>query len=260
VSKTALWVASMRAAEAARSDRLYDDSLAAAFMAAADGEIPPAPPGAAEFLAIRTRFYDNFLLDVPASQVVLLAAGLDARSFRLNWPDGVRVFELDLPELLGFKETVVAAQGVAPACSRVVVAADLRTDWAPMLLAAGFDAALPTTWVAEGLLQYLSTAENQQLLGAIRALSAPGSRFAFDHMDASARDREVVVDTLERIRSMGAEFEQSPDDPASWMAAHGWTTTTDRIPALAVAYGRPLPDFMDITAANATALRTATLG
>ncbi|NKE57908.1 SAM-dependent methyltransferase [Lentzea sp. PSKA42] len=259
VSKTALWVASMRAAEAARPDRICDDPLAAAFVAATDQEIPPAPPGAAEFMAVRTRFYDDFLLSSGASQVVVLAAGLDARAFRLPWPSGVRLFELDLPEILDFKETVVAAQGVTATCSRVIVRVDLRTDWASALSAAGFDRDAPTAWVAEGLLQYLSEPDIKRLLDTVRALSAPGSRFAFDHMDTSANDTEVVVDVLDRIRSMGAELELSADDPAGWLTAHGWTATTDRVPALAITYGRPLPGFMDPAAANATALYTAAL-
>ncbi|MFS8101408.1 SAM-dependent methyltransferase [Lentzea alba] len=257
VSKTALWVASMRAVEAARADRLHDDPLATAVVAAADS-IPPAPPGAAEFMAIRTRFYDEFLAEsVP--QVVVLAAGLDARAFRLPWGGDVRLFELDLPELLELKEKLVAAEGLVPACERVVVPIDLREDWAAALAERGFDPAVPTAWIAEGLLQYLSEEDKKRLLDTVHAQSAPGSRFAFDHMDASADDRASVVDTLERIRSMGTDLVATVDDPAGWLTAHGWSVATDHVPALAVGYGRPLPDFMDPAAANATALCTSTL-
>lgn len=256
VSRTALWVASMRAAEAARPDRLHDDPLAAAV----DFEsVPPAPPGAAEFMAVRTRFYDDFLRGSGLTQVVALAAGLDARAFRLDWPGGTRLFELDLPELLEFKEELIGGTGLVSRCTRVVVPVDLRTDWVVPLTAAGFDAALPTVWIAEGLLQYLGEADRKLLLDVVHSQSAPGSRFAFDHMDASADDRASVVDTLERIRSMGAEFVATAADPLSWLAAHGWTSAVDRVPALAVAYGRPLPGFMDPAAANATALCTAAL-
>jgi methyltransferase (TIGR00027 family) len=258
VSRTALWVASMRAAEAARPDRLHDDPLAATVVATAES-IPPVPPGAAEFMAIRTRFYDTFLLDSAAVQVVVLAAGLDARAFRLPWPAHTRLFELDLPELLAFKEKVITDAGVTPACSRVVVPVDLVTDWPTALVSAGFSPDLPTAWIAEGLLQYLGEEDRKRLLGTISGLSAPGSRFAFDHMDASADEREAVVDALAKIRSMGAEFIATVDDPAGWLTAHGWRVAVDRIPALAVVYGRPLPDFMDPAAANATALCTATL-
>lgn len=257
VSRTALWVAAMRATEAARPDRLHNDPLAELVVASAES-IPPAPPGAAEFMAIRTRFYDNFLA-TPAHQVVVLAAGLDARAFRLPWPPGTSLFELDLPDLLTFKEEVITTAGLTPTCNRVVVPVDLRDDWTTALSAAGFAADRPTSWIAEGLLQYLTEPDKKRLLDTISGLSAAGSRFAFDHMDTSADDRESVVDALAKIRSMGAEFVATVADPAGWLTAHGWSVTVDRVPVLAVGYGRPLPDFMDPAAANATALCTATL-
>lgn len=254
VSRTALWTAAMRAVEAARPDRLHDDPLASAFVAGL--ELPPAPPGAAEFLAIRTRFYDDFVRGSEVPQVVLLAAGLDSRAFRL--PLAARVFEVDLPELLEHKDSVVAAEGLTPLCSRVVVAADLSAEWADALLAAGFSADVPTAWVAEGLLQYLTPADNDRLLTTIRSLSAVGSRFAFDHMNTTD-EHEPVRDVTERIREMGAEFQSSASDPAAWLTAHGWTSTISRVPALGIEYGRPLPDFVDLASANATALVTAGL-
>lgn len=256
VSRTALWVASMRATEAARPDRLHDDPLAAAVVASAPS-LPAAPPGAAEFMAIRTRFYDDFLGASPL-QVVMLAAGLDARAFRLPWPSGTCVFELDLPELLTFKSSLIASTSLVATCTRVVVPIDLRDDWATALTGSGFSPARPTAWIAEGLLPYLGEPERQRLLDTISDLSAPGSRFAFDHMDASADDRASVADALDRIRSMGAEFVATVADPSGWLTAHGWSVTVDRVPALAVGYGRPLPDFADPAAANATALCTAT--
>src|SRR5205823_2732807 len=124
---------------------LFTDRLAPAFVAAAGGAAPDAtavPPGASEFLAIRTRFYDDYLLDACAAgahQIVLLAAGLDSRAFRLDWPPGVRLFELDLPELFRFKESVLAARGVVANCERVTIGVDLRAGWATPLAAAGFD-------------------------------------------------------------------------------------------------------------------------
>ncbi|WP_330270987.1 SAM-dependent methyltransferase [Lentzea sp. NBC_00516] len=153
----------------------------------------------------------------------------------------------------------MVASGLVPRCTRVVVPVDLRTDWTTALAGAGFDASSPTAWIAEGLLQYLTEDEKKRLLDTVHSRSAPGSRFAFDHMDTSADDRESVAGTLEQIRSMGAEFVATAADPAGWLAAHSWTTAVDRVPELAVAYGRPLPDFMDPAAANATALCTAAL-
>jgi methyltransferase (TIGR00027 family) len=261
VSRTALWVARMRAAEGARPDRLFDDRLAAAFVAAAGldtvGDMA-MPPGANEFLAIRTRFYDDYLRTAGARQVVVLAAGLDSRAFRLAWPAQVRFFELDLPEVFAFKETALAAQGAVAGCTRVTVPADLRGDWPQPLRAAGFDPAVPTAWLVEGLLLYLPRADNDRLVDTLTALSAPGSRLAFDHMESAAADHAPVRAAEAAVRKMGTEFRSSLDDPVGWLATHGWRATVDRIPALAVSYGRPLPAHIDLPSSNATVLCTGT--
>ena len=89
--------------------------------------------------------------------MVLLAAGLDTRAFRLSWPDRTTVFEADLPDLLEVKERVLADVGARPQCERIVVAVDLRSDWLSSLTDAGFDASQPTAWLAEVLLVYLET-------------------------------------------------------------------------------------------------------
>ncbi|MEV4259539.1 SAM-dependent methyltransferase, partial [Spirillospora sp. NPDC049652] len=135
VGRTALGVARMRAAEHRRPDRLFTDPFAAAFAAAG----PPAPPGRdgpmRDLLIlqviVRTRFYDDYLraaADAGIRQVVLLAAGLDTRAFRLDWPAGTRLFEVDLPDVLAFKAATLA--DAEPRCERAAVAADLREEWA----------------------------------------------------------------------------------------------------------------------------------
>jgi Leucine carboxyl methyltransferase len=153
LSKTALGMARVRAAESRRPDRLFDDPYASAFV----GTFPEeqvitgglSSLGAAFFFhgAIRTRFFDDHLLAATAAgcrQVVLLAAGLDTRAFRLAWPDGVRLFEVDLPEILGVKERVLAEQKAVPRCRRTVVPADLRADWPAAVIAEGFQPARTT--------------------------------------------------------------------------------------------------------------------
>ena len=266
VGRTAVWVAMLRAAEDMRADRLFDDQLASAFVAAA---VPPGaremsagPPGASEFLAIRTRFYDDHLLGSSAAgvrQVVLLAAGLDSRAFRLDWPANVRLFELDLPELFAFKEAVLAEHGARAGCQRITVGVDLREDWAVPLIAAGFDPAVPTAWLAEGLLPYLTMADNDRLLATIGRLSTPGTRLAFDHMDSSAVNRATMRETADTVRKMGVEWKSTLNDPVGWLAGHGWERATiARVPALGLHYGRPLPAFVDPTASNATLICTAT--
>ncbi len=266
VGRTAVWVAAMRATETARPDRLFDDPLAGVFVAATRSgaaEVPSGvatPPGASEFVAIRTRFYDDYVREACAAgvrQVVILAAGLDSRAFRLDWPDGVRLFELDLPEVFAFKDSVLERHGAVAGCARITVAVDLREDWAESLTSAGFDPAAPTAWLAEGLLQYLSMAENDRLATTVTALSGQDSRLAFDHMTSSAHSRAAVRETSEQVRKMGVTFLSTLDDPVGWLATHGWQATISRIPALGVSYGRPLPEYVDLAASNTTILCTS---
>jgi methyltransferase (TIGR00027 family) len=147
VSETALGMALIRAEESLRPDCLFDDPYAEAFLAAApdafaDKDGATTDPAVLEAVlsvfrfqgVIRTRFFDDQLLAGCASgcrQVVLLAAGLDTRAYRLAWPPGVRVFELDLPEVLTFKDHVLAGRRASPRCERTTVPADLHTRAVP---------------------------------------------------------------------------------------------------------------------------------
>jgi len=264
VSRTAVWVAGMRAVEHGRADRLFDDEFAGRFVAAAGSGVAPeatvGPPGASEFLAIRTRFFDDEARTAcrhGVRQVVLLAAGLDCRAFRLDWPAGVRLFELDLAEVLAFKESVLAASEAAARCLRVVVPADLRGRWADALAGAGFDPGAATAWLAEGMLPYLDQDARDRLLATITELSAPGSRVVFDYLEASADDRPAMRATSETVRQMGARLVPTVVSPEGQLVEHGWQVRTSRVPALGDHYGRPLPTGVDLVASNATALVTA---
>jgi methyltransferase (TIGR00027 family) len=253
----------MRATEGARADRLFDDQFAGVFVSAAGGggvAQPAAPPGTSEFLAIRTRFFDDrarAACSAGIRQVVLLAAGLDCRAFRLDWPDGVRLFELDLPEMFAFKEPVLASVGAVARCVRVVVAVDLRGPWADALTAAGFDPGAATGWLAEGLLPYLHRADGDRLLATVTELSAPGSQAVFDHLEATAAGRPAMRATSDAVRQMGAQLIPAVDSPADWLAGYGWEATFFRVPALGEGYDRPLPADVDMVASNATVLITA---
>jgi methyltransferase (TIGR00027 family) len=253
VSKTAVGVARIRAGESARPDRLFDDPYAAAFVAAmpqayADEVARRRAPGSlgavlALHVVVRTRFYDDYLIAAAAAgcrQVVLVAAGLDTRAFRLDWPDGVRLFELDLPSVQAFKEPVLAQAGATPRCTRVVVEADLVTDWTARLTAAGFDRDQATAWLVEGLLVYLTGDDAARLLTAIGDLSPAGSRLACERGNAAQ--------ALAR-QSTGAETEREltalwqgglAEDAATWLDAHGWAIEVHEVATLAADYGRPV--------------------
>lgn len=246
VGRTALGVARVRAAETRRSDRLFDDPFAEAFAAAG----PPAWTARGSMrdlmnlqIVIRTRFYDDRLLAAAASgirQVVLLAAGLDTRAFRLDWPDGVRLFEVDLPEVLAFKDATLA--GAEPRCERTTVIADLREDWAGRLRDAGFDPSLPTAWLAEGLLIYLAEDAAAALLDGVGEASAPGSRLAVEDGVGSAW-------LMELGRRHPDQFPAAPlwkgglgDASASWLEGHGWRVERHGLADVAASHGRPAPD------------------
>jgi methyltransferase (TIGR00027 family) len=191
---------------------------------------------------IRTRFYDDYLLaacDTGCRQVVLLAAGLDTRAYRLTWPDGVRLFELDLPEVLSFKDTVLTGRGAAPRCERVALPADLRTDWAGRLTGTAFDPAVPTAWLAEGLLVYLTAEETAGLLTSVGELSAPGSRLSFERGDAARHATGTRAPDAARYTSLWKGG--LGEDAAGWLTRHGWRPGAHELADLAVSYGRPAP-------------------
>jgi len=264
VGRTAVWVAGMRAGEGARADPLFDDPFAGVFVAAAGAGVAPdlaaMPPGTAEFLAVRTRFFDDQVRTACAAgigQVVLLAAGLDCRAFRLDWPGGVRLFELDLPDVFAFKEPVLVSVDALARCARVVVGVDLRTRWTGALSAAGFDPGAATGWLAEGLLPYLQAEERERFLATVTGLSAPGSRLMFDYHEPTAAQRPAMRAMSDAVREMGAELVPTVDSPRQWLVEHGWQAEFFRVPALGEYYGRPLPAGVDLVASNAIVLTAA---
>jgi methyltransferase (TIGR00027 family) len=262
VGKTALGVAAVRARETRRPDQLFDDPYAQAFLDAAPGVLPDEPVLGRDLAArgpmaslgavfaahgvLRTRFFDDYLLAATAAgceQVVLLAAGLDTRAFRLAWPAGVRLFEVDLPDVLNFKQRVLADQAARPRCERVIVPADLRGNWSPTLVAAGFQETAPTAWLAEGLLIYLSADETAGMLTTVGELSAPGSRLAFEHGGMATDSLLARARTMPTMAEYTALWQGGLGTNApSWLADHGWRVHTHDRAALAAAYGRPDPD------------------
>ena len=211
VGATALGVAAARAAESESDHPLISDPFARVFLdAAGDGEwdwfgAPELPAEVVEaepalpvrmksmvsYFASRTKFFDTFFLDAANAgiqQAVILAAGLDARSWRLPWPDGVTVYELDQPRVLDFKVSTLHEHGFEPSCNRVGVAVDLRQDWPKALQEAGFDPSEPSAWSAEGLLMYLPAAAQELLFDRIEGLAAPGSRVGIEALSPNFAD------------------------------------------------------------------------
>jgi methyltransferase (TIGR00027 family) len=193
---------------------------------------------------IRTRFFDDYLTAAAAgcSQVVLLAAGLDTRAFRLAWAPGTRVFEIDLPAVLAFKDAVLAGLGAKARCERITVPADLRGGWVVALTTAGYDRTSAAAWLAEGLLIYLTPAGAERLLTAVTELSAPGSPLAFEHSPMAATALTSQARQLPGMRQYTKLWQGGLGDGAArFLTSHGWRLQVHELTALAAAYGRPVP-------------------
>ncbi|MFJ7280908.1 SAM-dependent methyltransferase [Kitasatospora sp. NPDC098663] len=244
VSRTALSVALVRAYESSRPEPLFTDPYAAAFVTASGMPMPTSGPasGLARGLVVhgilRTRFYDDRLLAAGADQVVLLAAGLDARAYRLDWPAGTRLFELDLAPVLTFKQQVLDELGADPAGERTTLPGDLLDpDWPRRLVEAGLDPERPTAWLAEGLLVYLTADQAAGLLTAVGTLSAPGSRLLIE------KGRDVTSTPQDPTLAHITDLWQGGLGPQTheWLDAHGWNTRLTLLDEVAAAYGRPFP-------------------
>ena len=203
VGATALGVAMARADESASQCPLFTDPYAQLFIdaATARGWTPPFDdatlaelgkddPQLSERMAVmwrygasRTKWFDEFFIAAGAAgvlQAVILAAGLDARAWRLPWVSDTVVYEIDQPRVLAFKSETLRAHDARPAARYVAVPVDLRQDWPKASRDAGFDPAEPTAWSAEGLLPYLPGDAQDLLFERIQDVCAPGSRIAVE--------------------------------------------------------------------------------
>ncbi|OPX07130.1 class I SAM-dependent methyltransferase [Mycobacterium sp. AT1] len=205
-----------------------------------------------EQMAVRTRFFDDFFLDAARAgvrQAVILASGLDTRAYRLSWPAGTVVYEIDQPEVIEFKTRTLADLGAEPTAQRRTVAVDLRNDWAKALKEQGFDPAAPTAWSAEGLLVYLPPEAQDRLFDDITALSAPGSRIATEHMDLSSIPGDWAEKLTERTKRLGSEIDLAElfytgerNSAADYLAKQGWRNTILPTADAYAANGFQLPD------------------
>jgi methyltransferase (TIGR00027 family) len=223
------------------------------------------------YMACRTAFFDNFFLEATRGgirQAVILAAGLDARSWRLPWPDGVTVYELDQPKVLDFKASTLAEHGAEPACNWVAVPVDLRHDWPTALQEAGFDVSAPSVWSAEGITPYLPAAAQDLLLGRVHELTVAGSGVAVEALGPNFADPDVRAkrrERMDRIRAVMAKVDpqreiprmdelwyfEEREDVGKWFGRHGWDVTVTTTPELMASYHRrPPEEVQDTTPQN----------
>lgn len=256
VGATATAVAAQRAIASQGPNPLLDDPYADplvravgidVFVKLLDGQVERADDpllnrqAVNEQITVRTRFFDDFFVRATESgvrQAVILASGLDTRAYRLPWPTGTVVYEIDQPEVIEFKTRILAGLGAQPTAERRTVAIDLREDWPSALVDAGFDAGRPTAWSAEGLLVYLPPEAQDRLFDNIIGLSAPGSRVATEHMDMRNIPADWAQKLTERAQRLGSTINLAElfytgerNTAAEYLAARGWRvdiTTTEQ--------------------------------
>ncbi|WP_428342941.1 class I SAM-dependent methyltransferase [Mycobacterium sp.] len=223
-----------------------------------------------EQITVRTRFFDDFFVQATEAgirQAVILASGLDTRAYRLPWPSGTNVFEIDQPQVIEFKTRTLADLGAAPTAQRTTVAIDLREGWPAALREAGFDPQQPTAWSAEGLLVYLPPAAQDRLFDNIVALSAPGSRIATEHMDMRNVPADWAERLTERSKRIGSNinlaelFYTGDRNPAAdYLGAHGWRTDIKTTEQAYAAHGFEVPDDELASFGSGSGYLTAALG
>jgi methyltransferase (TIGR00027 family) len=265
VGVTALGVAYARAHESASEQPLVIDHHAQQFIdaARAQGWQPSVAMAQrfdriAGYAAVRTKWFDEFFTTAAAhgiTQNVILAAGLDARAWRLPWTSDSVVYELDQPLVLKFKAETLHANNSHAGTRYVPVAVDLRRDWPAALLRTGFDPGIPTAWSAEGLLPYLPAAGQDLLFERVQALSAPDSRFAVEAFGPDFFDPAYQAERREAMRRAREEagepdgpdvadlwFMEEREDVADWLTRNGWETTVVTAPVLMQRYHRDVTE------------------
>ena len=199
-------------------------------------------------------------------QAVILASGLDTRAYRLKWPAGTVVYEIDQPEVIEFKTSTLAGLAAEPTATRRTVAIDLRDDWVAALIGAGFDPNVPTAWIAEGLLIYLPPEAQDRLFDTITALSAPGSRLATEQMDMSKLPADWVQKLTERSRPGGSTIDLASlfytgerNTAGDYLTTHGWDVAIRTSEEAFEANGFNLPDNELAQLASSSGYLSATL-
>lgn len=248
-------MAAARARESGRSDRLFQDPFAEAlagdegfsWLRVLDLSAGMFAPGPGLYAAVRTRFFDEFLVraleEREARQVVILAAGMDARAFRMKWPSGTRLYELDLPEVFEFKEKHLERAGAQSNCERRAVAADLRgSAWMELLAETGYQPREPSVWLAEGFLLYLDEPDVHALLDGVSSMSRARGALGADVTNRDIFLAPTEAPLLETFAWMGAPLRFGTNDPEELLARHGWRASAVQPGERGASFGRwPYP-------------------
>jgi len=167
-----------------------------------------------------------------------MAAGLDTRAYRLIWPVGTTVFELDQPLVLHEKEQILLSAGAKPNCARRSIEVDLTQPWKEELIKSGFNPRQPAVWLLEGFLFYIPTESIPNLLDEINSLSFSGSWLGFDIINSITLTSPYTHNWIEMQSNSGAPWIGTMDDPVGFLAGRNWRASLSQAGAPDANHGR----------------------
>jgi methyltransferase (TIGR00027 family) len=225
---TAAWIAAVREKESQRADSLFKDEWAAKLVDKAGEDFMKRSKekngNDNQFIVVRTKYFDDFISSAAdqCPQIVLLGAGYDVRALRLGLSGGNTVFEIDTPRLLAEKEQKLKGSDLNKGANRVAVPADLESDWRSNLLAHGFEPAIATTWVAEGLFFYLSEQCVRSIMQTIDALSGENSKIIYDVSGNELLTLPSMSGHIDYLQRHGLPLPYCTDYPEDLLNGIGW--------------------------------------
>lgn len=235
VSLSSRAMAVARAIETQRPDGLFKDPLAA-ILAGEDiiAEFTPKvqqyEDNGAPLVPVRTRFFDDFLLSKidQIRQVVILGAGMDTRAFRLPWHPQTYIYELDRTEVIQYKESIL--NKIPSKCYRRCIETDIRGAWSDLLLSQGYQLEVPSVWIMEGFIYYLSETEVHELLKIISQLSTSGSWILADMLNSFFISHKTG--------DLSEYWKYGCDHPEKLFSTYNWDTSVVQAGEEEASYGR----------------------
>jgi methyltransferase (TIGR00027 family) len=248
----ALVAAADRALEAELDEPLFVDPLARALAGKQGFALhkqlrsttwPPNAAGPAPEQSIITRYFDDALQaavrGLSLTQLVLFNAGMDTRAFRLRWPPGLVLFEVDDAAVLEHKEAVLRRRRAKPACDRRIVGANLASaGWGAKLRAAGFDERRPAAFLIPWL-AHLDAAMVERVFRELGEVACAGSWLGTGFVGLDTIESPFMQPLLEKLAGLGyPAWKFGVRDPESFLAERGWSAQCDVLGAPEASYGR----------------------
>jgi methyltransferase (TIGR00027 family) len=224
VSDTARWVAFYRAQETERPDAIFRDPFARRLAGQRGEQIAKAMPLGRDnswSMVTRTYLIDELVRQQVAAGVdivINLAAGLDSRPYRMELPPTLRWIEVDLPEILAYKEEILSNE--KPVCRLERIRLDLSDVHARRELFARLnDRAANALLITEGLLIYLTTADVESLA---KDLAAPSAFHSWILDVASPGLLRMLRKTMHTELAQNAPFKFAPPEGPDFFVRYGW--------------------------------------